>query len=798
MVISRWINVLWLKMARELWQRKGSLASLAAITAMGVCLFLTMASNLEDLDRARSNFYSSCRLADFSLTMKRAPGWALETLSTIDNVRSVRGRVNLPIRLELTGVNEPLQGTALSLPELRQPVIDDVFLRRGTYFTGRSSQEALLNDAFARARGIGPGHRLRAIIQGGEYNLLVVGTVMSPEFVYVVPPGTGLTPDPARSPVLWLPQRFLQQAGGMDGAFNEVVGIAHDPSSRSVRLTLKQIERRLDSYGVQLALPQEEQSSVHFLANELMELRVNSIFLPTICLGVVALVLNVVMSRLVASQRTVVGTLRALGYSPWSLRLHYLSYGLAVGLAGGLSGVALGWQMQKALMGVYRAYFEIPHLTSHPNPFLIVVALAMSLTFAVTGAALGVGRALRLEPAEAMRPPPPEKVQAIWLERLPWLWSLLGFQARMVMRSIFRNPFRSLVTMGASFVATCLLVETLCMLNAVNYLVDFTFRRTSSQDVTVGLREPIETSSAREVAALGQTGRVEAELSVACDLSRGAASKRVGVTGLGTGFRLQRPLNVQGQPVQIPTEGLLLSKKLAEILQVKPGQTVRLRPLLGERREVEVQVTAVVDSYLGLSAYAHRDYLSRLLGEVDVANSLQLSTFHSPPSDRLLEELRRRPAVLGIEERSRSLAQIEKLLNQSIGTSLGILVLFCGGMAFGSVLNTALVSLGEREREVGTLRVLGYTNQEVWRIFTGESYLVNGLGVLLGLPGGVAFAKLISNVYNTELFRLPVIVDATTLLVAAALMLFFISLAQLVVYRLVVAMRWLDVFKVRE
>jgi putative ABC transport system permease protein len=181
-----------------------------------------------------------------------------------------------------------------------------------------------------------------------------------------------------------------------------------------------------------------------------------------------------------------------------------------------------------------------------------------------------------------------------------------------------------------------------------------------------------------------------------------------------------------------------------------------------------------------------------------VANTLQLNTFHGPPSDRLLEELRRRPGVLGVEQRSRSLAQIEKLLNQSIGTSLGILVLFCGGMAFGSVLNTALVSLGEREREVGTLRVLGYTNQEVWLIFTGESYLVNGLGVLTGLPGGVAFAKLISHVYNTELFRLPVIVDVGTLLVAAALMCFFITLAQLVVYRLVVRLRWLDVFKVRE
>lgn len=792
------VNVLWLKMARELWQRKGSLASLAAITAMGICLFLAMASNLRDLDRARAHFYSSCQLADFSLSMKRAPNWALQTLAEVDNVRAVRGRVNLPIRLQLTGVDEPLQGTALSLPQVRQPIINDIVLRRGTYFTGRSQEEVLLNDAFARARGLQPGQRLQAVIQGGEYNLLVVGTVMSPEFVYAVPAGGGFTPDPSRSPVLWLPERFLQQAAGLDGAFNEVVAMANDPSPAAVRLTLTQVERRLDSYGVQLAIPQEEQSSVHFLANELKELRVNSIFLPSICLGVVALVLNVVMSRLVASQRGVVGTLRALGYSAWSLRFHYLGYGFVVGLGGGLAGLALGWQMQKALMGVYRQYFEIPDMQATFNLDLIAIGLSLSLFFALAGAALGVRGALRLEPAEAMRPPPPEQVKAIWMERIPLLWKHLGFQLRMIFRSIFRNPFRSAVTMGASFVATCLLVETLCMLNAVNYLVDFTFRRTSFQDVTVALREPIEVAAAREVAALGQSGRVEAELSVPCDISRGAASKRVGVTGLGPGFRLQRPLDVSGQPVKIPPEGLVLSKKLAEILQVRPGLTVRLKPLLATRQVVEVPVVAVVDSYLGLSAYADRSYLSRLLGEVDVANTLQLNTFHGPPSAQLLAELRRRPGVLGIEQRSRALEQIEKLLNQSIGTSLGILVFFCGGLAFGSVLNTALVSLGEREREVGTLRVLGYTNQEVWLIFSGESFLVNGLGVFAGLFGGIAFARLISHAYNTELFRLPVIIDATTLLAAATLMLFFIGLAQLVVYYLVIRMHWLDVFKVRE
>lgn len=785
------VNVLWFKLGRELWARKGSLSSLVAIAALGVCFFVSLAANLRDLDRCRARYYESCRLADFSLTLKRAPAWLLDELLEIPNVRALRGRVNVPVRLEL---NEPLQGLALSLPERPQRLIDDVLVRRGTYFSGSRGQEVLLNDAFARARGILPGQRLRVIIQGNQYELLVVGTVMSPEFVYVVAPGGGFTPDPARTPVLFLPQRFLQEAAGLDGAFNEVVGMVVE--RRELKVTLRQLERRLDSYGVQMIVPQNEQTSVQFLANELAELRVNSIFLPAICLAVVGLVLNVVMSRLVASQRTVIGTLRALGYSEGQLRRHYLSYGLAVGLAGGGLGLLLGWQLQKGLLSVYRQYFELPDLSATFQLDLLAWGMGSSLLCALSGAAVGVTGAVRLEPAEAMRPPPPEKVTAIWLERIDWLWSRLGFSGRMVLRSIFRNPFRSLVTACASFLATCLLVETLCMLGSVDLLVDFTFRRTARQDLTVGLREPGRSEAVREVARLA--GRVEGELSLPCEISRGAAFKRLAVTGLAPDFSLSRPLDRQGRPVAVPERGLLLAGKLAEILHVGPGQTVRLKPLLGTRRVVEVPVTAVVDTYLGISAYADRRYLSSLLGEEDVANTLQVSTYHQPPSPQLFGQLRRRPAVLGIEQRARSLQQIEKLLDQSIGTSLGILVLFCGALAFGSVVNTAMVALGEREREVGTLRVLGYRSHEVWGIFAAESYLVNGVGVALGLVGGVGFAHLISQAYNTELFRLPVVVGAATLGGAAGLMLIFINLAQVVVFRLVRTTPWLDVFKVRE
>jgi len=164
----------------------------------------------------------------------------------------------------------------------------------------------------------------------------------------------------------------------------------------------------------------------------------------------------------------------------------------------------------------------------------------------------------------------------------------------------------------------------------------------------------------------------------------------------------------------------------------------------------------------------------------------------------MLPALKKRPAVVGISERSRALSQLHETFGKMMGTVISIMVLFAGLIAFGSVLNTALVSLSEREREVGSLRVLGYTPAQILEVFSGESLLVNGFGIALGLMGGVGFAHLLSRAYETELYRFPVVIRASQFLVGALLMTAFVGLAQLLVYRMIRRLPWLDVLKIKE
>jgi len=783
---------------REIRQRLGAILLLGALGAVGAGLLVGMLAVFYDLDASRARFYREQRLADFSLSLKRAPRSALEQVRRHPGVRHLEGRVRIEARVDLPGSPEPITSTALSLPRIRRPVLNDILLVSGTWFEGTRDDQTILNDAFARAHGLHPGDHVQALIMGRQQRLLVVGTALAPEFVYVLPPAGGMVPDPARTGVLYLPLDTLQDWAGLNGAFNEFLGLAWDLRPVPLRSTLKDLERQLDPYGVALSLTSDEMPSVQFLANELHELQTSATIMPALCLGVVGLVLHIVTGRMVTQQRTTIGTLRALGYTRTFIVRHYLGYGLVVGLSSALAGLALGLWIQSAMIRLYQDYFELPALQPTLYPGLLAGALGVAVLFAVAGTVQAALRASRMNPAEAMRPPAPEKGGRILLERLRGLWDLLPFWGKLVLRSVFRNPFRSMVAILTSLAATALLVESLCMVAAMHAMIDHEFRHTSHQDLTVALREPVGRDILSELRGLPGIAKVEPQLVVSADLSRGAREKRTGLTGLAAGNRLFTPLDARGQPLQIPEEGLVLARKLAEVLGVAPGDTLLLRPLIGTRQVREAPVVAVVDTYMGLGAWCRLEYLSRLIGEDWAANAILLDLANPRPDRALLEELSRRPGVVGVEQRVRALEKIQQLMDQNFGTSLLILILFSGLLAFGSVLNTAMVSLEERRREVGTLRVLGYSPERVALVFATEIGLLSAVGIGLGLWAGVGLVHLVVQAYSRELFRLPTVIPPEALFQSAAVMILFVGLAQVVVWRLVARLPWLEVFKVRE
>lgn len=329
------------KLLRELARSWGLLLAIVSIMAVGVTCFVGMQSVYFSLSDARQSYYNQCRMADFWIDLKKAPLAEIEAVAQLPGIREVRPRIQFSVTVDLEEATDPINGLVLSLPNERKPVINDIVLRQGDYFTPRRQNEVIVNDAFARRHKLYPGETIHLLLNNRREELFIVGTAISSEFTYLLGPGS-FVPDPEHFGVFYLKRDFAEEVFDMQGAANQIVG-RFAPGQESLAAdSLLKAERMLEPYGVFQTIPLKQQQSNQFIKGEIDQIGMFATIFPTVFLIVAALVLNVLMMRLTRQQRTIIGTLKAIGYTNQQIFLHYLKFGLLVGLvAGVLGGVGL-------------------------------------------------------------------------------------------------------------------------------------------------------------------------------------------------------------------------------------------------------------------------------------------------------------------------------------------------------------------------------------------------------------------------------------------------------------------------
>jgi putative ABC transport system permease protein len=792
------VSVLDRKLRRDLIGARATLLAILLVIVVGIACFVGMVSSYMNLEQSRREYYARCRMADFSVELKKAPLAEIDPIATLPGVAEIRPRIAFDATVDLEHVVQPLSGLVLSLPDAPAPVINNVILSRGSYFTDERLEQVIVNESFARARHIHPGQTIHLVLNNRRQSLLVVGTGISSEFVYLMAPGS-VAPDPKRYGVFYIKRSFAEDALDFDGACNQIVGLLTPDARPDPDLVLDEIERRLEPFGVFATTPRSRQPSHRALSDELTGLRVSAVVIPIIFLSVAALILNILMTRLADQQRVTVGTLKALGYSDRAIRWHYLKFGMMVGILGGVGGSALGYLMAAGMIALYHVFFEFPRLENNGRPSAYAIAIVIGIVFALVGTLRGVRAIVRLSPADAMRPKPPAAAGAIALERWRRLWRSLDFRWQMVARTVWRNKGRTIAGMVAAATGTAILLLTISLYDSMIEVVRFQFDEVLVSDFDMTFREALDRGALLEARRLPGVDHAEPLFVVACDLRNGHRTRRSSITGVTRNARLTIPRQAGGEPIEIPSRGLVMSRRMARILDLRPGNAVTIVPVKGLREPIETTVARITDSYFGMVTYADYRYLNRIVGEAAAVSTVQLDV--QPGRERrtnLYRAVKSLPVVAAVNDINQSKANIERLYLESSKASISILILFGGVIFFGSILTTSLVSIAERRRDVATFIVMGYEKTQVGGIFLRESMIVNSLGALLGLPVGLLLAIVTNHIYDTELYRLPLVVNARQFIIALLLAIAFTLLAHLLVQRAVNRLDWLDALNARE
>lgn len=747
-----------LKLLRDLGRMKGQVVAVSLVMACGLAMMIMTRSLLMTLEQTRDAYYQSHRMADVFGTLKRAPLSLGERLLRVPGVAALELRVVRAAVLDLPGVAEPCSGQLVSLPEDgSQPLLNQIFLRRGRMPSVAARREAVVSEAFAEANHLQPGDQVRAIINGRADILKITGIGLSPEFVFEARAGESL-PDNKRFGIFWMNYRALSAAFDMDGAFNDFC--ADLAPGAPVAPALVEFDRLLAPYGAGGAISRADHGSAKRLDDELTVLRALSIAYPIVFLSVAAFMVNAVLARLVRLQREQIAQLKALGYRSWQVGRHYLGFAFAIVVLGSLLGGLAGRFMGGGLLALYRLFFRFPSLDFIMDQSAVAVALLVSAVASFLGVLSVVWLAVKLPPAEAMRPEPPASYRPSFLERI----GLAGWMtpsARMALRNIERRPWQSAFTVAGLSLATGLMVLPGSMADSIDHLLTYQWNDVQRQDAVAFLIEPGSPAALHDLNHLPGVTLAEPVRAVQARFEHGPRARKLALTGLPHDATLNRLLDANGRRIVLPEDGVVMSKALAESLGLTTGQEVRVVVLEGRRPVLSLPVRGLIEDFSGVSAFMDLRALRRAMNEGETVSGAYLRVDPNRWQE-FMAQLKETPRIATTLVKKDQLAAFRSTTGESIGILRRLYLTLAVIVAFGVVYNSARIALNERGRDLATLRVVGFTQREVASVLLGELTMLVVVSLPLGLLFGRGLAMWIITQVRTETVRLPLVISDAT------------------------------------
>ena len=789
------MSTLHTKLWRDLRRLRAQVVTIAVVVAIGVAGFVGMFAVHDSLKTSRDAFYADNRLADLFAGIKRAPVSLGERLRAIPGVAEVKLEVVFDAQVDLPEVVQPVTGRFigldLSAAQAGRQGLNALSLKQGRWPERGAQLEALVSDRFAAARQLKPGDVVHAILNGRRERIHLVGTAATPEYVFA---SQGGAPDDTGFGIWWIDGAGMTELFDMQGAFNQAsLRLEAGVPERAV---LTPLDRLLEPYGSIGAVGRDRQLSTKIVSDELAQLKVMGTVLPAIFLVVAMFILNVVLSRQVATQRSQIAALKALGYTDGAIAWHYIQLALVIAGLGVAVGLGLSQLIGRGMLSLYDEVFRFNRLAYATDTTLVLLSAAIAGLAAAAGTWTAIHAVVRLRPAQAMLPPAPPAYTATLVERLG-LGRFLSTSARMVVRNLERRPLRAAFTVTGIALAVALQISGAFWLDAIAHIVDVQFRQVQQGDVLVNFHRPVPVTVVRDLQRLPGVLDAEVYRTEPVKVTLRGRSNDTAVMALCGNAKLMRLVDEDRGALALPAHGVVLSGLLAREIGAQVGDRITLQFRLWNRRSVEVEVVDIARTMFGQLLYMNLDTLNRLAGDGDgVADAaLQVDPAAMPA---FWAAVKAAPGINSVFDKASSMAEFNHRTERNMGVFSGILTLFAVAMAVGIIYNAARISLSERAWELASLRVLGMTRAEVSVLLLAELAAELLVALPLGALAGWGLATLMMQLMASDAIDFPVVIEPSTYASAALIVLAAGVASALLVRRHIDRLDLVSVLKVRE
>ncbi len=508
---------------------------------------------------------------------------------------------------------------------------------------------------------------------------------------------------------------------------------------------------------------------------------------PVFFLAVASLVCLTTLARMVEEHRTEIGTFKALGYSNRGIRRKYMIYSLSATGLGCIVGLLAGFRIFPGV--IINAYGMMYDLPAPQTPFhmpMAIVCTAASL-LCVAAVTYAVCRSVLKEtPASIMRPKAPPAGKRIPLEYIRPLWRHMSFSHKVTARNIFRYKKRVLMTIFGIAGSSALVLTGFGLQDALSKMVENQFQNVFHYDLLAGYSSELASDREALAAFLNEHQMVVDWQSQSRQIFHTAAegkSHEVNLVIPQDPAQLKEYICLQnrtsGAPIEIGSDGAVVTEKLASLLHLSPGSTLSLRD--SDQHVYEVTISAVTENYTQHFLYLSESYYQQVFGKAPVYNSVILHTTDPAHTQPLQEDLLASTAVQMVTSSSDMLTQAT-YLTDNLSYVVAVLIVSAGLLAFVVLYNLSNVNITERTREIATLKVLGFYDGEVSAYIYRESVILTLLGTAAGLCLGAIFLRVVVTTAEADTMMFARHIELTSFLFSALLTFLFSFLVNFVMH----------------
>ncbi|MBQ6611552.1 MAG: FtsX-like permease family protein [Oscillospiraceae bacterium] len=707
------------KLLRDMRENAMQFLAMTLLCFLGTWVYSGLDGTWRLMDLTVETYFEECSLADFWVNASSLTRRDLDRIAHVDGVARVQPRTSMLADAE--GLGDGVEA-ALEIYEgdftLNRP-----YLRSGSLLSPGDTKGCLMEEQFAAAHGLQPGDSVTLKLGGQRLRFLIRGTVLSAEYTIT---SKESTPDPEHYGFIILSHAAVP----MLPYTNALVKLAPGADADAVETAL---ERTVPGALIVSAASHRNISVARSYA---VMFRGMTYVFPVVAFSVAALIVVSTLGRMIDKERMEIGTLKALGYTNRQIRRHYLWYALLPSSVGSFIGLYVGWYTLPDVLWTMMVHnSRYPYMLRPPVSLPSYVMTFLSVALAVFICMATLRKSLSEQTAELMRPKPPRSGTRILLERWPALWRRFSFNSKMIIRNLLRNKGRTFILLVGIICCNMLIIATFGLQESITWFMRQYYGGTLAYELRVDLKES-EAGTLESYRNRLNADTIEGIMVKSVSLRGGKANRACQLTVLKDDQTLIR-LSADQTVLPLPDEGAVISRKLASVTGVEPGDTVEV-VLIGETDPIKLEIRDFAETNSGQGLFMSQTAWEKLR-KGDFAVTALLITGPDELTLHRIDEMDETDRVRYLEDQFND----GMTLLDATATAFSILSAAALGLAFVICYNMGLMNFTERVRDYATLKVLGYHQREIRSLMLRESNLTAILGVLLGIVPGVMLVDII-------------------------------------------------------